>query len=170
MVYCIHPSHAAQTFSLSSCMQVLGWCCSLWWNWRGVKSSRWTVCTHLVLLWASICQLCSYRMTDGGHHCSPNVCYRGCWVSQVQWRSRARLSVKLESLACLTMSDLPTKFHSCRLILCSCAFEDVGLFNSQNAARTTRILFCCRWHKYGKLNFWWSIFFCQHVNTAFVLI
>ena len=28
-----------------------------------------------------------------------------------------RSSVKLESFACLTMSNLPTKFHSCRLII-----------------------------------------------------
>ena len=36
-------------------------------------------------------------------------------------------SVKLESLACLMMSNPPTKFHSCRLIRSGCSYSFGGL-------------------------------------------
>ncbi|KAI4883688.1 hypothetical protein NFI96_012391 [Prochilodus magdalenae] len=42
-----------------------------------------TVCVHVVLCGAAVCQwCCTNRMTHGGHHCSVEVCNGGCWVSQ----------------------------------------------------------------------------------------
>ncbi|KAI4901845.1 hypothetical protein NFI96_005950 [Prochilodus magdalenae] len=44
-----------------------------------------TVCVQVVLRGAAVCQwCCTNRMTHGGHHCSLDVCYRGCWVGQVR--------------------------------------------------------------------------------------
>ncbi|KAI4902737.1 hypothetical protein NFI96_014058 [Prochilodus magdalenae] len=44
-----------------------------------------TVCVHVVLRGAAVCQwCCTNRMTHGGHHCSLDVCNRGCWVSQAR--------------------------------------------------------------------------------------
>ncbi|KAI4900850.1 hypothetical protein NFI96_003770 [Prochilodus magdalenae] len=42
-----------------------------------------TVCVHVVLRGAAVCQwCCTNRMTHAGHHCSLDVLNGGCWVSQ----------------------------------------------------------------------------------------
>ncbi|KAI4879167.1 hypothetical protein NFI96_020398 [Prochilodus magdalenae] len=46
-----------------------------------------TVCVHVVLRDAAVCQwCCTNRRTHGGHHCLLEVCNGGCWVSQGESR------------------------------------------------------------------------------------
>ena len=57
------------------------------------------------------------RMPHGGHHCSQSwlLCQSGIVIRPILAYVTCT-SVKLDSFACLTMSNLPTKFHSRRVI------------------------------------------------------
>ena len=88
-----------------------------------------TACMDVVLRPSAVCQwCCCNKMTHGGHHCSLNVCNRGWGLSGTGIRlilahiTCAAGHVNIESFACLTMSNLPAKFHSCRLIPSGCSF------------------------------------------------